>query len=189
MTCSSETSQGRPCCSASRRDGAHHRRRAADIQLDLFPVAQRRERVIERPGDEAVRSAAAVFGRQDDPDAEALEEVDVYRARPRAGRRRRASSACRARAALPQRQKRREPDAARQPSRPAPAGSTGSNGCPSGPRQAMRAPGSTSYSSLVPTPMRLLRSEMPTGAPFAIAKDFEDRERPPQQRVDARATA
>ena len=69
-------------------------------------------RVAERSGDEAFRAAAAVFGRQDDPDAEALEEVDVIELGRAPGaveqRRRRAARVQRFR----KRQERREPDAA-----------------------------------------------------------------------------
>ena len=92
-------------------DGAHHGRRSAHIQLDLFPVAQRREGITERSGDEAFRSAAAVFGCQDDPDAEALEEVHFIELGRAPGaveeRRGRASRVQRFR----KRQKRREPHA------------------------------------------------------------------------------
>jgi hypothetical protein len=53
MTCSSETSQARPCASRELRAGAHHRRRAADVQLDGIAERPALERVAERHGDAA----------------------------------------------------------------------------------------------------------------------------------------
>jgi hypothetical protein len=61
----------------NRGHGAHHRRRAADVQLDGRPRAHGGERIVQRSGDESLRAEAAIFGRRDDRDPEVLEDVGV----------------------------------------------------------------------------------------------------------------
>src|SRR5262245_4760320 len=59
------------------RAGTHHRRRAADVQLDGTAERTLTERGLERHGDPPADAAAAVLGGEHDADAERLEELDA----------------------------------------------------------------------------------------------------------------
>ena len=61
------------------RDGAHHRRRSADVEL--YPAARpyRCERIVQRAGDEAFGAETTVLRRGDNPNAEALERSEERR--------------------------------------------------------------------------------------------------------------
>ena len=169
-----------------RRDGAHHRRRSADVELHATrPAAAPRAHRSSGAGDEALGAAAAVFGRRHGADAEALERLDVVelaRAARAVEERRRCAAARRAlRRASGTARGRRRP----RPSTPACGGSTGSNGRPSGPRHATRAAGFGVVEQPRADADALVEEREPGRMPVRVAEDFEDRERPPQQRIGA----
>ena len=187
MTCSSETSHG-----AAVRVGEL---RATARIIGVGPQAYSMHRSAERARARARRSSGAVTRPRSPrlPSSvasttarrRALEQIEVEQlggaARAVEQRRRRR----RARAAL-----RRASTNGARPTPPATihasaGGSTGSNGRPSGPRQATRAPGSRVVEQRRADADALVEERDAGRRAGRVAQDLEDRERPAQQRIRA----
>ena len=191
MTCSSETSQRRPCSAASRATA-----RIIGVGPQTYSLIDASSRAglpsaspsgaVTRP----VVPRAAVLGGEHDVDAEPLEQLDVVQLRGACARRRTASPACRSCC-----------EARRPASRTAPARRRPR---PSTPPPAAR-PARTAGRAVRDTATRRARLDVveQRGADadalvqdrdadrraVGVAQHFEDRERPPQQRIACRATA